>query len=122
MDYPHVRAASQIWEMARAARQDQIAQWKLVIMKEQVTDIYAVAKEYNACQNELSRKRAEGVAVILSSKRIIGCTTTAAAKYSVDILAASPDVLLVEEAGEILERFVYLSDGSFSFSLILTCI
>ncbi|KAJ5448828.1 hypothetical protein N7445_003649 [Penicillium cf. griseofulvum] len=43
---------------------------------------------------------------ILKSKRIIGCTTTAAAMYSEDIRHASPGIVLLEEAGEILESHV----------------
>jgi superfamily I DNA and/or RNA helicase len=58
-------------------------------------------------------------AAILRSKRIIGCTTTAAAKYSEGIQMASPGVLLVEEAGEILESHVLTAMGDKTQQLIL---
>ncbi|KAF5854875.1 hypothetical protein ETB97_010943, partial [Aspergillus alliaceus] len=43
---------------------------------------------------------------ILKSKYIIGCTTTAAAMYTKDIRAVSPGIVLLKEAGEILESHV----------------
>ncbi|KAL5119739.1 hypothetical protein ACEQ8H_002345 [Pleosporales sp. CAS-2024a] len=43
---------------------------------------------------------------IISNKRIVACTTTAAAKYTEDIQKAAPGIILVEEAGEILESHI----------------
>lgn len=48
-----------------------------------------------------------------------GCTTTAAAKYREDINAAEPDILLVEEAGEILESHILTAMGRSTKQLIL---
>jgi len=54
-------------------------------------------------QDSLAQTFGQGVAAQLKGKRIIGCTTTGAAKYADAIRAISPGVLLlVEEAGEIL--------------------
>lgn len=43
---------------------------------------------------------------ILQSKRIIACTTTGAAKYTKQLRSAAPGIVIVEEAGEILESHV----------------
>lgn len=43
---------------------------------------------------------------ILRNKRIVGCTTTAAAKYTKLIACAQPDIVIVEEAGEIQESHI----------------
>jgi superfamily I DNA and/or RNA helicase len=51
--------------------------------------------------------------------RIIGCTTTGAAKYSSQIRAAAPSIVLVEEAGEILESHVLTAMSSATKQLIL---
>lgn len=51
--------------------------------------------------------------------RIIGCTTTAAAKYTQQLRDALPEVLLVEEAGEILESHVLTALGEETRRLIL---
>lgn len=118
-DSPHVRAAAQIWKMAPALRQAQIATWNTELLREKVADIYEVGKQYNEGLDSLERKRNQNVGAILRSKRIIGCTTTAAAKYRDDIQAASPGVLLVEEAGEILESHIISALGSETSQLIL---
>ncbi|KAG1721719.1 AAA domain-containing protein [Suillus paluster] len=55
----------------------------------------------------------------LMGKRIIGCTTTGAAKFAQDIRGAKPDVLLVEEAGEILESHVLTAMGESTSQMIL---
>jgi len=118
-NHPNVSNASHIWEMNPTLRQNQLNHWKQDILKAQVTDIYTVAKCYNECQSKLDRKFDEKLGAILASKRIIGCTTTAAAKYSDDIQAASPEVLLVEEAGEILESHIITAMGENTKQLIL---
>ncbi|KAG2134156.1 AAA domain-containing protein, partial [Suillus bovinus] len=50
---------------------------------------------------------------------IIACTTTGAAMFAQDIRAASPDVLLVEEAGEILESHILTAMGQSIRQMIL---
>ncbi|KAI6121084.1 hypothetical protein F5141DRAFT_496683 [Pisolithus sp. B1] len=67
----------------------------------------------------LSRKFGQASVEQLKTKRIIGCTTTGAAKFAEDIRAASPDVLLVEEAGEILESHVITALSSTTSQMIL---
>ena len=56
---------------------------------------------------------------IISSRRVVACTTTAAAKYAQELQAASRDVLLVEEAGEILESHVLTALGPKTQQLVL---
>ena len=118
-DHPHVSNASEIWSMLPPLRRERLDHWKQEILTAQVEAIYTVAKLYNQCQSQLDRKFTEKDSAILASKRIIGCTTTAAAKYSNDIRAASPDVLLVEEAGEILESHVLTAMAENTEQLIL---
>jgi hypothetical protein len=118
-NHPHIANAAEIWEMTPTLRQNRLTQWKQDILKAQVADIYTVAKLYNDCQSQLERKFTERDSAILASKRIIGCTTTAAAKYSDDIRGASPGIVLVEEAGEILESHVLTAMGIKTTQLIL---
>jgi hypothetical protein len=49
---------------------------------------------------------------MMCTKRIIACTTTAAAKYHAEICATAPGILLVEEAGEIQESHTIAAIGS----------
>ena len=46
---------------------------------------------------------------VLASKRVIGCTTTGAAKYKELLDTANASVLIIEEAGEVLEAHVLSS-------------
>jgi hypothetical protein len=110
---------SPIWKLSNQSRLDLLQEWKTEILKDQITEICDTGADYNGCLNELSGKRGEDDVAILSSKRIIGCTTTAAAKYGEAIQAAMPGILLVEEAGEILESHVLTAIGKGTKKVIL---
>ncbi|KAI0309712.1 P-loop containing nucleoside triphosphate hydrolase protein, partial [Amylostereum chailletii] len=97
---------SEIWRMDPPSRNAQARLWRSAVLNEQISELYDVGRRYNEAQVALERKYSERDKVVLQSKRIIGCTTTAAAKYTEHIQAAAPDILLVEEAGEILESHV----------------
>lgn len=103
---PHVLSAAPIWSMDSPSRQEHLAKWKGEIVKGVVQDMCNVGRDYNDAQDELSRRFGDSTVALLKQKRIIGCTTTGAAKYAVDLVGVSPDVLLVEEAGEILESHI----------------
>ncbi|KAF8842005.1 P-loop containing nucleoside triphosphate hydrolase protein [Paxillus ammoniavirescens] len=115
-DEPHVQSAQAIWDMDADLRQQKLADWRLAISKVMVEEIWTVGRDYNECQDELSRMFG---AALLKQKRIIGCTTTGAAKFTEDIRAACPGVLLVEEAGEILESHILAALGTSTTQMIL---
>lgn len=118
-DTPNVLTNYMIWQMPVAARQARLAQWKEALLQEQVVSIHREATVYNRSITSLDRKFEEGKGAIIRSKQIIGCTTTAAAMYRDHLNAASPGVLLVEEAGEILESHVLTSLAQQTKQLIL---
>ena len=102
----------QVWQMAPAQRRARLAEWSAQLVKEQVAEIESLVSRYDACQQNIDRQYKQGETSTLKSKRVIACTTTAAAKYHHMIRAAQPDVVLVEEAGEILESHVLTSLAS----------
>ena len=108
-----------VWTMVAPARQTLLSSWKLAILREDVTGLYDIAEEYNECQGELDRMFKMGKAQAISSKRIIACTTTGAAMYVQELQAASRDIVLVEEAGEILESHILTSVGPQTQQLVL---
>jgi superfamily I DNA and/or RNA helicase len=57
--------------------------------------------------------------MIIRQKRIIACTTTAAAKYVQALQSVAPGILLVEEAGEILESHILTALGPETKQLML---
>lgn len=115
----HVKRHDAIWKMPKEARLERCALWHAAISREGAEDLYQRGDSYNSVQRKLERKFAESEGAVLCAKRIIGCTTTAAAKYNEDLRAANPGVLLVEEAGEILESHVLTALGNETRRMIL---
>jgi len=97
---------SQVWKMNHQSRKDCIARWALELLKERATNVYDQVRKFDECQETQSNVWSEKNAAILKEKRIIGCTTTAAAMYAKELEGARPGVILVEEAGEILESHI----------------
>ena len=62
------------------------------MLKALVEDVSKYARNYNQCQVQIDRKFDENCTALLRSKRIIGCTTTGAAKYRDSVNAASAGV------------------------------
>ncbi|KAG1725642.1 uncharacterized protein EDB91DRAFT_86848 [Suillus paluster] len=118
-DEPNVRQAADIWGMPLDARRKMLEQWKSEICKTILEEICTLGKNYNECRDQLTREFREGMVTTLMGKRIIGCTTTGAAKFAQDIRGAKPDVLLIEEAGEILESHVLTAMGESTSQMIL---
>ena len=110
---------NKIWDMEYDTRLEHFKRWEDALMQESIEAFLTVAREYNECQENLMRAQNTSLQGILHSKRIVGCTTTAAAKYSDGIRTFNPDILLVEEAGEILESHVLTALGPETSQMIL---
>ncbi|CDM37011.1 hypothetical protein DTO013E5_7175 [Penicillium roqueforti] len=95
-----------IWALDQKIREEKNSSWKKALLSEQAESLGVSIALFNKSQSQLSATLGEKNREILKSKRIIGCTTTAAAMYSEDIRHASPGIVLLEEAGEILESHV----------------
>lgn len=108
-----------IWQMSIPSRHAALSTWKLDLLKEQVASLYDIAEKYNESQRELHRMFRKRDASVIGSRRVVACTTTAAAMYAQELQAASRDVLLVEEAGEILESHILTALGSQTSQLVL---
>ncbi|KAF7519098.1 hypothetical protein PCG10_010340 [Penicillium crustosum] len=95
-----------IWKLDKKIREEKDESWRRALLSEQAESLGVRIGLFDKCQNRLSATLGAKNREILKSKRIIGCTTTAAAMYSEDIRHASPGIVLLEEAGEILESHV----------------
>lgn len=94
------------WNLSRQERESHIGRWQSAMVEELAASVERLATSFNKIQQEIDIQFSESDRNTLSQKTIIGCTTTGAAKYSRLIRAARPDIVLVEEAGEILESHV----------------
>lgn len=98
--------AASFWKMPQKERLERFQTWSRCIMEEKVAEVVRLTSELSQKQKEYDTLRARPKRALLDEKRVIGCTTTAAAKYPELIAAANADMVLVEEAGEILEAHV----------------
>ncbi|KAE8380077.1 P-loop containing nucleoside triphosphate hydrolase protein [Aspergillus bertholletiae] len=108
-----------VWLMDRPTRQAHIRTWSDQILEEQVISLCELTRRIDKCHDHVEKAFNQRTQSILKSKRIIGCTTTAAAMYTEDLRAASPGIVLLEEAGEILESHVLTAINSATKQLVL---
>lgn len=112
-------SARAIWDMPRAVRIETCQKWLKALMEEDLQGIQDLSTHFNDVQSKIDAQFNEANAQLLTQKQVIGCTTTAAAKYAHLIRAAKPDVILVEEAGEILESHILTALASTVKQLVL---
>nr|XP_018911148.1 PREDICTED: NFX1-type zinc finger-containing protein 1-like [Bemisia tabaci] len=95
-----------VWKMNPALRRKKWGQWRYEMSRERAAQVIKWGERYNTTTEMVDSLFLLKDLSVLRKKRIIACTTTAAAKYSDLLNRISPGVLLVEEAGEILESHV----------------
>ena len=113
------KGATAVWKMSPESRHAALIRWQTAILDDLVEEIRSIGQQYNLDQRELDRVFGERDTGVIKAKRIIACTTNAAAKYFSAIQTASPGVVLVEEAGEILEAHILTSLGPQTEQLIM---
>ena len=109
----------EVWNMKSELRIRLLNQWKAEIQEGPLNDLQTWGTAYNEALEKMEHIQAERELTILRMRRIIACTTTAAAKYVKRIQSISPGVLIVEEAGEILESHILTALGPSTKQLIL---
>ncbi|KAF2017639.1 P-loop containing nucleoside triphosphate hydrolase protein [Aaosphaeria arxii CBS 175.79] len=95
-----------VWNVDRRERPALWDKWVTDLVQDQASDLGHLMARYNKCCERIDQLYNSKDGDILSTKRIIAATTTGAAKYAEAIQKASPGVILVEEAGEILESHI----------------
>jgi hypothetical protein len=99
-DYPDV------WSIEHSARLSLQTRWSNEIIGEQVSELSTLAAKYDDCCNTVQHLFHMKDSHVIKNKRIVACTTAGAAKYAEDMQNAAPGIVLVEEAGEILESHI----------------
>ncbi|KAF2649460.1 P-loop containing nucleoside triphosphate hydrolase protein [Lophiostoma macrostomum CBS 122681] len=95
-----------IWSEDAKARSTRLSCWQKEIWQEQISEIGTLMSKYNQCREKIDQLFRGKQRHIIKNKRIIACTTTGAAMYTEELRSASPGIVLVEEAGEILESHI----------------
>lgn len=106
--------AQNLWALPPGGRKILETKWSDQILGAQMKDILEAGDEYNDYQEPINRKFQERTRHVLRSKRIIACTTTGAAIFRDAIHDAGPEIIVIEEAGEVLEchALAALSDST----------
>ncbi|KAI1142174.1 P-loop containing nucleoside triphosphate hydrolase protein [Hypoxylon sp. FL0543] len=111
-------SSKEVWTMAKEDRHAKIQQWQHDIRQGEISVLVRRIAEFNKTQKMLQSLYKGKTEHILQSKRIICCTTTAASMYAQEIQAANPGIIIVEEAGEILESHILAAMGPSTKQLI----
>ena len=98
-----------LWRLSKEQRQAKLAQWIELSLEEVRENLITARHEYDLLDAELCAMDTASERLVLRNARVIGATTTGSAKYRTLIESASPGVLLLEEAGEVLEAHVISS-------------
>ncbi|PNY26752.1 NFX1-type zinc finger-containing protein 1 [Tolypocladium capitatum] len=99
-------SSAEIWNMSRSKREGHIDRWVKSMLGENIERILDLSRQFDGTQEKIGTYFQQSDVQTLQQKRVIGCTTTGAAKHAHLIRAAKPDVILVEEAGEIMESHI----------------
>ena len=94
------------WKMPQKERVSRLESWVRSITEERLAEVAKLGSGLSEKQKDLETLMTRPKRKTLDEKKVIGCTTTAASKYHELIAAANADMVLVEEAGEILEAHV----------------
>jgi len=105
-EYPAFLA---FWKLSMNERATEIASWRKDILSSLTYDLEDLAKEFKATAKEDQALCREAEGNILAQARIIGATTSGAATYHDLLTEKAAGVVLVEEAGEVLESHILTS-------------
>ena len=95
--------SSSIWTIDVEKRKEMLRVWEREYRAPHLESLARYMAVFETSINELDELRAEAKVDTVSRATLIGCTTTSAAKHRGLLENVRPDVVIVEEAGEILE-------------------
>jgi len=97
---PFSELASQpLWRMSPEKRIVLSNQWLSSVQREARNDFLKAKHQYDLYDNQLSALQNIKERAVLQGARVIGATTTGAAKYRELLEASKPGILIIEEAG-----------------------
>ena len=71
----------EVWQMKAESRMKAMDNWRSEMLQERIARLHEAGTVYNASLNQIRTIHMEKDLQVIRRKRIIGCTTTAAAKY-----------------------------------------
>ncbi|CAI2170001.1 16549_t:CDS:10 [Funneliformis geosporum] len=98
-----------VWNMSKVERKRVHDHLREAIRKEVIIDLADLEMKHTAKRKEIEDINDEGRREILENCQVIGLTTSGAAKYQSLIRSVAPRIIVVEEAGEVLEAHILSS-------------
>ncbi|KAJ1302896.1 hypothetical protein OPQ81_003195 [Rhizoctonia solani] len=102
-----------VWEMSLSEREALYNSWYMVasdsIRESQVEDFERLQRNHASALKKYQEIQDQNRVNILQKAHIVGCTTTGAAKVVSLLSGMGPKVMIVEEAGQVLESHILAS-------------
>ncbi|TCD60036.1 hypothetical protein EIP91_010850, partial [Steccherinum ochraceum] len=99
-----------IWDLSLPERQRLHHRWsnevRLHLQENQIFEFETLRRRYQQALNNYEEARSASRSELLKGVDIIGCTTNGAAKLASLLQAVGPRIMLVEEAGQVLEAHI----------------
>jgi hypothetical protein len=94
------------WSISPIDRLAMANEWKKEMIAAEIQDFKQLVTEFQVLCDERRSIKQQQDHQILQEARVIGATTTGAAQHKQLLTAKKPEILIVEEAGEVLEAHV----------------
>jgi hypothetical protein len=108
-----------IWSWTAKQREEKSDEWFRAIHEDRIGDFAKLVAQLRIEQQKLAALKLMRKKIALEGRRIIGCTTSGAAKHAELLEHVRSGVLVVEEAGEILESHILTAFSSHPKHLIM---
>lgn len=100
--FPEKTKYTAVWGLSLQQRQELSSNWRATINQKTLPAFLEMADHHDDLLNQARNANSQVTEQIIRSKRIIACTTSGAAKYP-QVLSTAPGIVIIEEAGQVLE-------------------
>ncbi|KEQ58714.1 uncharacterized protein M437DRAFT_58626 [Aureobasidium melanogenum CBS 110374] len=100
--FPEKTKYTAVWGLSLQQRQELSSNWRATINQKTLPAFLEMADHHDDLLNQARNASSQVTEQIIRSKRIIACTTSGAAKYP-QVLSTAPGIVIIEEAGQVLE-------------------
>ncbi|KAI4745736.1 P-loop containing nucleoside triphosphate hydrolase protein [Aureobasidium sp. EXF-12298] len=103
--FPEKRKYTDVWNLSLQQRKELSSSWRATISQKALPAFLEMAEHHDELLSQARNANRQVTEQIIRSKRIIACTTSGAAKYP-QVLSEAPGIIIVEEAGQVLESHI----------------
>ncbi|KAI5210180.1 P-loop containing nucleoside triphosphate hydrolase protein [Aureobasidium subglaciale] len=103
--FPEKAKYADIWNLSLQQRKELSSKWWSKINQNGLNAFMETAQHHDDLLTQARNANGQTTEQIIRSKRIIACTTSGAAKYP-QVLNEAPGIIIVEEAGQVLESHI----------------